>query len=676
MSGLVRRVAVGLLAAAAIAASVGPAFASGTRQDTAVQLTLVRQQPWTPLGGTLSFSVHAEGARPGLSLSIVAHSTVGSRSSFTRTLGGDNLGSVIDQVVVPFDSLAVDSMGDRTVAVALEVSGGARTEDHIGLRRAGVYPLEVELQDDQGQSVARFVTYAVVASAGTASPLTQPLGVAWVWPLSAVPAIRPDGTIDPEVSAALQPDGRLGVQAAALAKNTDVPLTVVPGPETMEVWSQLGHENVAIGAGASAVQGAAARDQMVAGTYEPVNVPSLLRAGLVSALDAQFVQGDDALHKFFGVRIDPSTMLARPTDGPALARLRSAGVDRVIVPDASVDASKGRFLTTHPFSLQPASSLLPGPVAAVASDGELEALLGGTATPALRAQRFLAGLAAVALERPGDARAVVVVNPDGFNAPPALVDAVLTGLRGNPLLKPMTTDQVFTQIPAETDGSGKAVTRDLLPYTPPAAPVSVTAYATAEARLSAFRAFVTAGDPGVAAAAHALVTSVSSAWTLPGAGTRATDELAVVDLTIADFLAGIQVPNPATITLTSFTGDIPLTFRNDTGQTVNVLLQLNSPQLTFPDGASRLVALPPKSTTVRIAVESRTSGSFPLRLTVSSADGALLIARAGFRVRSTAVSTVAVVLMAGAALFLAGWWGLHIRGRRRARATASSGAVE
>jgi uncharacterized protein DUF6049 len=670
----VRRAAVVLLAAAAVAASAAPALGATSRQDTAVQLTLVRQPAWTPLGGTLTLSVHASGARPGLSLSIVAHSTVGSRSSFARSLGGDSLGSTVDRVAVPFDTLAPDSAGNRTVSVGLEVSGGPRTEDRLGLRRTGVYPLEVELQDDQDQTVARFVTYAVVERTGDPTPLTRPLGVAWVWPLSAAPATRPDGTIDPDVSAALQPGGRLGAQATALATNTDVPLTVVPGPETMEVWTQLGHDNAAVAAGASAVQAAAARDQMIPGTYVPVNVPSLLRAGLVSALDAQFVQGADALHRFFGTPVDGRTMLARPTDGAALARLRSAGVDRVIVPEASVDPGKGRFLTTHPFSLQP-SSLLPGSVTAVASDGELEALLGGPLPPALRAQRFLAGLAVVALERPGDTRAVVVVNPDTFDAPPVLINAVLAGLRGNPWLTPMTTDQVFAQIPAETDSSGNAVTRDLMAYTPPAAPVSATAYTSAEARLSAFRAFVATGDPQVTNAAHALVTSVSSAWSLPGAGSRATDELAVVELTIDAFLRRIQVPNPATITLTSFTGDIPLTFRNDTGQTINVLLQLNSPQLTFPDGASRLVQLPPRSTTVRVAVESRTSGSFPLRLTVSSADGVLLIARAAFRVRSTAVSTVALVLMAGAALFLAVWWGLHIRRRRRTRAAAPAPAA-
>lgn len=667
-----RRVAVGLLAAAAIAVSAAPALASRTRQDAAVQLTLVRQSAWIPLGGTLLLSVHAAGAPPGLSLSVVAHSRVGSRQSFARTLSGDNLGTVIDQVVVPFDGLVTDAAGNRSVAIPI---AGPRAEDRLSLGRSGVYPLEVDLQDDQEQSVARFVTYAVVEGLGAASPLTQPLGVAWVWPMSAAPATRSDGTIDPDVLAALQPGGRLGVQAAALANDTDVPVTVVPGPETMEAWAQQGQSNAAIAAGASAIQNAAARDQMVAGTYVPVNVPSLLSSGLFSALGEQFVQGDDALHKFFGARVDARTMLARPTDDAALARLQSAGVDRVIVPDTSVDPDKGRYLTTLPFSLQPAASLLAGPVAAVASDSTLEALLGGTDAPELRAQRFLAGLAVTALERPSDQRAVVVVNPDGFDPPAALIDGVLAGLRGNPWLKPMTTDQVFTQIPAETDSSDKPVTRDLLPYTPPPAPVSVTAYSTAEAQLSGFRAFVTAGDPIVAVAAHALLTSVSSAWSLPGAGTRAVDELAVVDLTIAEFLRHIQVPNPATITLTSFTGDIPLTFRNDTGQTVNVLLQLQSPQLTFPDGASRIVALPPKSTTVRIAVESRTSGSFPLRMTVSSADGTLLIARAGFRVRSTAVSTVAVILMAGAALFLAGWWGLHIRGRRRARSAALSGAA-
>ncbi len=97
------------------------------------------------------------------------------------------------------------------------------------------------------------------------------------------------------------------------------------------------------------------------------------------------------------------------------------------------------------------------------------------------------------------------------------------------------------------------------------------------------------------------------------------------------------------------------------------MIELASPKLVFPQGSSRLVTLKPKSTTVRFEVESRTSGTFPLQLKVRSADGGLLVADTQFRVRSTVVSTVGIVLIGGAAVFLALWWAVHIRRARRTR---------
>ena len=90
----------------------------------------------------------------------------------------------------------------------------------------------------------------------------------------------------------------------------------------------------------------------------------------------------------------------------------------------------------------------------------------GPDTPALRAQRLLAGLSVTALEQPESPRAVVVVNPDSFAPSSALLDAVTRGLRQNPWLRPMTVDAVFSQIPPETAANDTAVTRTLQGYTP------------------------------------------------------------------------------------------------------------------------------------------------------------------------------------------------------------------
>ena len=125
----------------------------------------------------------------------------------------------------------------------------------------------------------------------------------------------------------------------------------------------------------------------------------------------------------------------------------------------------------------------------------------------------------------------------------------------------------------------------------------------------------------------------------------------------------------STITLTAEKGAIPVTFLNETGQALRVRVRLESDKLVFPDGNQRVLDLPPRSTTVRFTVETRSSGTFPLTLKVTSPDGALPIQQTEVKVRTTFfVNNVGVFLTVGAVLFLAGWWAHDIRRRRRRRA--------
>ena len=75
---------------------------------------------------------------------------------------------------------------------------------------------------------------------------------------------------------------------------------------------------------------------------------------------------------------------------------------------------------------------------------------------------------------------------------------------------------------------------------------------------------------------------------------------------------------------------------------------------------------------MRVAVEARTSGTFPLDLEVTSTDGVLSISQRRLEVRSTFVSTVGWILMGSAVAFLAVWWGLDLRRRRRRRRQPST----
>ena len=672
-----RAAALAAVLVALTAATARSAVATVPAVATTAAITLAAQDAWDVAGTSLHLQIKVPDALaiPDASISLVAYQPVASRAAFDRVVAGAVPSSVLDQVVIPLSSLPTDPTGTRTLTVGLESAGAARDATRLSLRRAGVYPVTVELRDSDERTRSSFTTMAVIAAAapdGNAQPLPARLGVAWVWPLVTGPSTLPDGSDDPAVTAELRPLGRLGRQAGALTRAGDVPLTLAPGPETLEAWVAQGRDDAGIGRGAAAVLDAAGRAQVVSGTYVPTDLPSLLAAGLTNAVDGQLVRGDETLGRLLGTRTDARTALARPIDGASLARLRAGGVDRLIVDDSAIAPASARATLTRPFSLQPPPALVTsGPVAAVANDTgiarllEGDGVLPGAATSALRAQLTLAAMSVMAETQPGAVRAVVVVNPPDLNAPASLLDAVLTGLRGHPWLQPQTVGDVFASVAPET--TGNSVTRELVPYAPPAPPVDAATYNAAQERLGAFGSLAGTDDPIALAGDRSLLLSESATFTGPEGQVRASATIGSIAFSIEAFLAQVHVPRPSTVTLTSRSGEIPLTFRNDTGQRIDVLIELASPKLTFPQGSSRLITLEPKSTTVRFAVESRTSGTFPLQLRVRSPDGGLPVADTRFRVRSTVVSAVGIVLMGGAAVFLALWWAIHIRRARRAR---------
>jgi hypothetical protein len=136
---------------------------------------------------------------------------------------------------------------------------------------------------------------------------------------------------------------------------------------------------------------------------------------------------------------------------------------------------------------------------------------------------------------------------------------------------------------------------------------------------------------------------------------------------VGDLRDLITAPSTFRITLTSRSSEIPLNLTNNSGRPVNVRIELESEQLEFPDGDVMTETLQPGGTPIRIPVRTRASGAFPLVITVTSPDGSVVLERARFDIRSTAVSGVGLVLSIGAGLFLAIWWARHWRKTRRSR---------
>lgn len=109
------------------------------------------------------------------------------------------------------------------------------------------------------------------------------------------------------------------------------------------------------------------------------------------------------------------------------------------------------------------------------------------------------------------------------------------------------------------------------------------------------------------------------------------------------------------VTLTSERGTVPVTVINNAHYPVRVLVRVRSPRLNFPEGASQVASVSPRGATLTFAVEAESSGTFPMTVSVNSPDGSIEFNQSEVLVRSTAARVPALVLTAGAALFLLAW---------------------
>ncbi len=659
-------------------ASVALTWSTPARAQTTpgVQLELEAQTPWVATGSDLVLRLRGERVPAGLQLQLTLHESLVTRTAFDRSVTGGNLGSTQGDVLrFDWDALAVDASGAHVLAVGIPATGQSAT-GKLNARTTGVYPLEVQLREDQ-RTVTGFVTHVVVVAANAAGTFSvgQPLDVAWVWPLTAAPAYLPDGEPDPAVVTALRPGGRLGRQATALGNHTDIPLTLAPSPETLDSWNTLTREMPDLAAGLAPILGAGSARQVLTGPYVQLQLPSLLAEGFHEALLSERIAGLDTLQRLYASRLDQRTAVPGPLDAASLAYLRDRGVDRVIVEESALVPTSASRTPATPFVIETSTGGAALQVSAVASDAGLARLLTTDEPPALRAAHVLAGLAFVQREIPNSApRGVVLLNPAGWEAPADLLDALLTGLKDNPLLRPVTVDQLFGEV-SDTLANGTVITRDLAPAAATAAPITLGQYNDAARQRSSLESLLGTEDERVARAKHTLLAVLSAELANPDGRMRARRQLSAIGTDLGAFLAQIRVPTNSTITITSSRAEIPISLLNETGQRVTVQVRLQSDKLLFPEGAEREVVLNPRNSTVRFAVETRSAGTFPIVVTLSSADGGYVIQESRMKVRSTFVSGVGIFLTVGAISFLALWWGNDIR-RRRGRALKSAAPPE
>ena len=670
-----------------------PAAARPAAEPPAGTVTLQAQEPWLALGGSETLHLSVENASPGVEVVVTVYEALTSNISFQRTLEREDLGSTIGQVAAPLDALKRDCTDQDALFPIVLDPAVPSTLGFANVRQQGVYPMVVELRDPQtGLTGEGFVSYIVaVDTAREPGPVGEPLRFAWLWQLVAYPALLPDGDADPEVVAELEPTGRLGRLATAIPPMSDVPITLVPSPETLQSWAALASASArdtdsaadgdsdgelpvplpagkqsALAPGIEAIRRATTNGQQVlAGPYVPVDLPSLLEHGLAGDALGELTVGARTLDDVLSTRIDPRTAFVDPVNDSTLRMLADTAVDRVVLEQSSLVPVSSQFTPARPFALAGGGALV-----SVATDSFVASLLDGDGPPALRAQHFLAALSVIALEQPNVARGIVVAEPLRWDADFDVLSNTLAGLGGNPLIDPVHIDTLFDEVALETDETddhGELLVREREEPLPSPLLVAPEDYRSAQEMLDAFRALVPPTDPRVAQGERALLVALSSLWSGEEGQARVDAELHVIDESVNEVLSLVSAAEDRTVTITARRAEIPITFRNDSDEPIRVRVELASDKLTFPEGSVFIIELPPRNTTKQFLVEARTSGTFPLELTVSSPDGRLDFQRSRLTVRSTAVSGVGVVLTVAAAAFLALWWMNHIIRARRAK---------
>jgi len=677
-----RRTVVVVVAALplALGAFVAPGATSAAQEDdgpaSQARMQLASQTPWVQPDGEFSMRLVLDDAllRSGRELAVSVYQRLTSRSAFALTLEDVFVGSPLRVAAAPVTELSRDagaavrvSVPVRSEAVAVDPDG----PDRLLLRREGVYPVRVEVRiEGGGRVLSRLTTHLVRLPAGGD---VRPLSVAWVQPVTASPAHAPDGTV------ALADGGRRGLDRVldGLTAAAGVPLTLAPVPETIEALAASAAAGESGGAGGDqgareesardaerlrAIREAAGRRQVLAGPFAPVSTATLARSGLGDELVAHVTRGEDALASSLAVRPDRRTWLAdEPLDERSIVELRRVGVQRLVVPGEALEPVDLPLTVTRPFEVQGA---LGRTVDAVAADSGLAAHFptGPAADPVLLAHHLLADLAVLYFDLPGVQRGVAVAPPAHWEPSARFLISALHGIDSSPIVEPVTVDGLFDTVPpGERDG--EVLLRELADIEAPRLGLPPTAVRATRERLSGYAALTTPTNPLLASAEVPLLLATSSAVPRTERRRYLDGANAIVD----EEVELIRAPDGEGITLTAREGSIPLTIQNLTGRPASVHLELDSDKLEFPAGSTRDVRLDQRNTTIEVTVRTRTSGAFPLGITVTSPDGRLLVSRTRITVRSTAVSGVGLVVTVGAGVFLAGWWGRHLRDGRRAR---------
>ena len=298
-------------------ASAGTPPVTAAPTSTEPRITLEAQDPFTPVGGVVTFRADIANAPPGATVNLNAYQPLTTAVTSTPSRRAVRRGCAHRRA----QRAGRRPRGGPRHRLACRHDRAAIAEPPAGSHpsqraRPACIPSRSTSATTPGRTIAVVRDHARGRAADDRPSITEPLNVVWVWPLVAAPSYLPRGSPDREVTAQFLPEGRLGRQAVARAA-PDVPVTLSLGPETLEAWSE---DPIAQGGAETIV---APRRTRPSAPLRPHRPPLAARPRARRRGRRGLARGADVLRSTIGSTPD-AHLAARPVSAPSLARLEAA----------------------------------------------------------------------------------------------------------------------------------------------------------------------------------------------------------------------------------------------------------------------------------------------------------------------------------------------------------------
>ena len=603
-----------------------------------------------------------------LSVIVEVYPAVDSRSELRRAFDGD---------------FAAPPAHIHTHAMA---EGGDLRPGEIRGLSDRFHPDEVEWADEPGGvhpvrlAVTRGVEVldeAVTAVVWLDELPSAPTLTTVVWPIDAPPWRTTRGAYHYDADAELDPGGRLDVLLRTVEDVRSEPVVLAPAAHLLEDLSdrsdgftalerapngELVSRRVPASAGAPAVAtdtlarlrelAATLTAAPISGPYADADLPGLL-AGDPSLRELAAVtaaEGRRRVQLQLGVEADASTNLIRhPITDDAVELL--PGDQLLLSSDVVAPPEGGHTDLPTVGQLQAPSGRLLGTLLA---DADLESSLGSTdhpAGPVLAAQRPIAESAAAHLV--GDDRALVILPPATWDPSPEVADRLLDELTSASWLQLVSPSQMISQVPPggslelRSTPDGSTLSHGL------ADRISEVAGGLDAAAAALPDGSELAGGRTVDELEDTVLRATST-WYRGADEQEAEELLRDVERSVDATFGEIEVAS-GEITLTSDTGQIPVTLQRRRGGPIVVDVELDSPgTLRWPEGrrVGGVVLETDESWTVTFPTEALSTGAFPVSVRVTDPSGQRELASGTIAVRSTAISGPALGVISAIVLGL------------------------